>query len=142
MSLSYRGQLDLATRGTDTIGDVYLDPSADMEMNTSADMGLENSTGVFITSSDLPHDPLFLEVGRVVELDTGATAPKVQVIHNVVAADSEGQIKLQLSSINVTKTLAIGYCLPASANVEVFSSRFQAFQYSKHLYKRNQGVSG
>ena len=140
--MSYRGQLDLATSGTDTIGDVYLDPSADMDMDNSADMDMKNSTGVFITSSDLPHDPLFLEVGRVVELDTGATAPKVQVIHNVVAANSEGQIKLQLSSINVTKTLAIGYCLPASANVEVFSSRFQAFQYSKHLYKRNQGVSG
>ena len=123
--MSYRGQLDLATSGTDTIGDVYLDPSADMDMDNSADMDLENSTGVFITSSDLPHDPLFLEVGRVVELDTGATAPKVQVIHNVVAADSE--IKLQLSSINVTKTLAIGYCVPASTNVEVFSSRFQAF---------------
>ena len=132
--MSFRGQLNLATTGTDTIGDVYMDTSVDMDM--------ENSTGVFITSSDLPHDPLFLEVGRVVELDTGATAPKVQVIHNVVAADSEGQIKLQLSSINVTKTLAIGYCVPASANVEVFSSRFQAFQYSKHLYKRNQGVSG
>ena len=125
MSLSYRGQLDLATRGTDTIGDVYLDPSADMD--------LENNTGVFITSSDLPHDPLFLEVGRVVELDTGATAPKVQVIHNVVAADSEGQIKLQLSSINVTKTLAIGYCVPASANVEVFSSQFQAFAITQSI---------
>ena len=120
--MSYRGQLDLATSGTDTIGDVYLDPSADMDMDNSADMDMKNSTGVFITSSDLPHDPLFLEVGRVVELDTGATAPKVQVIHNVVAADSEGQIKLQLSSINVTKTLAIGYCIPTGANVEVFCS--------------------
>ena len=99
-----------------------MDTSADKYLDTSVDMNLENSTGVFITSSDLPHDPLFLEVGRVVELDTGATAPKVQVIHNVVAADSEGQIKLQLSSINVTKTLAIGYCIPTGANVEVFCS--------------------
>ena len=131
--MSYRGQLGLATIGIDTIADKYLDPSGDMDMDTSANMDLENSTGVFITSSDLPHDPLFLEVGRVVELDTGATAPKVQVIHNVVAADSE--IKLQLSSINVTKTLAIGYCLPASANIEVFSFQFQA-------YMRNLGVSG
>ena len=119
MSLSYRGQPDLATSGTDTIADKYRDK--------------ENSTGVFITSSDLPHDPLFLEVGRVVELDTGATAPKVQVIHNVVAADSEGQIKLQLSSINVTKTLAIGYCLPASANIEVFSFQFQAFAITQSI---------
>ena len=125
--MSFRGQLNLATTGTDTIGDVYMDTSVDMDM--------ENSTGVFITSSDLPHDPLFLDVGKVVELDTGSTAPKVQVIHNVVAADSEGQIKLQLSSINVTKTLAIGYCVPASANIEVFSVQFQAF-------KRNLGVSG
>ena len=131
--MSYRGQLDLATSGTDTIGDVYLDPSADMDMDNSADMDMENSTGVFITSSDLPHDPLFLEVGRVVELDTGATAPKVQVIHNVVAANSEGQIKLQLSSINVTKTLAIGYCLPASANIEVFSFQFQAFAITQSI---------
>jgi len=107
-----RGQLNLATTGTDTIGDVYMDTSVDMDM--------ENSTGVFITSSDLPHDPLFLDVGKVVELDTGSTAPKVQVIHNMLGADSEGQIKLQLSSINVTKTLAIGYCIPTGANVEVF----------------------
>ena len=131
--MSYRGQLDLATSGTDTIADKYLDTSADKYLGTSADMEMENNTGVFITSSDLPHDPLFLEVGRVVELDTGATAPKVQVIHNVVEADSEGQIKLQLSSINVTKTLAIGYCVPASANVEVFSSQFQAFAITESI---------
>ena len=98
----------------DTIADMYLDTSWDMER--------ENNTGVFITSSDLPHDPLFLDVGKVVELDTGSTAPKVQVIHNMLGADSEGQIKLQLSSINVTKTLAIGYCIPTGANVEVFCS--------------------
>ena len=119
LSRSYRGQLDLATSRTDTIADKYRDK--------------ENSTGVFITSSDLPHDPLFLEVGRVVELDTGATAPKVQVIHNMLTADSEGQIKLQLSSINVTKTLAIGYCVPASANVEVFSAQFQAFAITQSI---------
>ena len=112
--MSFRGQLNLATTGTDTIGDVYMDTSVDMDM--------ENSTGVFITSSDLPHDPLFLDVGKVVELDTGSTAPKVQVIHNMLGADSEGQIKLQLSSINVTKTIAIGYCIPTGANVEVFCS--------------------
>ena len=120
----YRNQLDngqdqngyLAT-GVDTIADMYLDTSSDIDM--------ENRTGVFITSSDLPLDPLFLDVGRVVELDTGSTASKVQVIHNM-GLDSEGQLKLHLSTINVTKTLAIGYCVPASANVEVFSSGFQS----------------
>ena len=115
---SYRGQLDLSTTGKDTIADAYKGTSLD----------IENSTGVFITSSDLPLDPLFLDVGRVVELDTGLTSPKVQVIHNMVSDRREGQeIKVQLSSINVTKTLAIGYCLPARANVEVFSSSFQSF---------------
>ena len=112
---SCRGQLDngqdqdgyLDNTGEDTITDMYLD------------MDMENNTGVFITSSDLPLDPLFLDVGRVVELDTGSTAPKVQVIHNMMAA-SGGQLKLHLSSINATKTLAIGYCVPTSATVEVF----------------------
>ena len=119
--MSYRGQLDLSTTGKDTIADAY--------MGTSLDMDIENSTGVFITSSDLPLDPLFLDVGRVVELDTGLTSPKVQVIHNMLSDRRKGQqeIKVQLSSINVTKTLAISYCLPAGANVEVFSSLFQSF---------------
>ena len=119
----YREQLDngqdqngyLAT-GVDTIADMYLDTSLDMEM--------ENNTGVFITSSDLPLDPLYLDVGSVVELDTGSTASKVQVIHNMLP-DIEGQFKLHLSTINVTKTLAIGYCVPASANVEVYLLDFK-----------------
>ena len=40
---------------------------------------MENNTGVFVTSSDLPLDPLYLAAGGVVELDTGLTASKVQV---------------------------------------------------------------
>ena len=120
----YRNQLDngqdqngYLTNEVDTIADMYLDTSLDMEM--------ESNTGVFITSSDLPLDPLYLDVSRVVELDTGSTASKVQVIHNMLP-DIEGQFKLHLSTINVTKTLAIGYCVPASADIEVFSSGFQS----------------
>ena len=132
----YRGQLDngqdgngYLVAGVDTIADMYLDTSLDMEM--------ENNTGVFITSSDLPLDPLYLDVGGVVELDTGSTASKVQVIHNMLP-DIEGQFKLHLSTINVTKTLAIGYCVPASADIEVFSSGFQPFAKNACI----SGVSG
>ena len=49
---------------------MYLDISVDK---------MENNTGVFVTSSDLPLDPLYLAAGGVVELDTGLTASKVQV---------------------------------------------------------------
>ena len=33
--------------------------------------------------------------------------------------NSGGELKLHLSTINVTKTLAIGYCVPENATIEV-----------------------
>jgi hypothetical protein len=79
---------------------------------------LPGSSQLFLTSSEAPQTPVFPVQEGILELDTGPTAPTIQVVHNVWL-DRERRLRVSLASLNATKTVVLGYCMPAKATIQV-----------------------